>query len=76
MARAPAPEMFAEMKRAFAQRHRDAELPFADVPLTFSFRSSQTILDAVDMTFRPSSPGAASQRPGSRPQAMRRFGAI
>jgi ATP-dependent helicase/nuclease subunit A len=47
-----APEMFAEMKRAFAKRHGDAERPFADVPLTFSFRSSQTILDAVDMTFR------------------------
>ena len=47
-----APEMFAEMKRAFAKRHSDAERPFADVPLTFSFRSSQTILDAVDMTFR------------------------
>jgi ATP-dependent helicase/nuclease subunit A len=47
-----APEMFAEMRRAFAKRHADAERPFADVPLTFSFRSSQTILDAVDMTFR------------------------
>ena len=47
-----APQMFAEMKRAFEKRHRDAERPFADVPLTFSFRSSQTILDAVDMTFR------------------------
>jgi ATP-dependent helicase/nuclease subunit A len=47
-----APEMFAEMKRTFAKRHGDAERPFADVPLTFSFRSSQTILDAVDMTFR------------------------
>jgi ATP-dependent helicase/nuclease subunit A len=47
-----APEKFAEMKRAFETRHRDAERPFADVPLTFSFRSSQTILDAVDMTFR------------------------
>ena len=47
-----APQMFAEMKRAFAERHRHAERPFADVPLTFSFRSSQTILDAVDMTFR------------------------
>jgi len=47
-----APQMFAEMKRAFTKRHSDAERPFADVPLTFSFRSSQTILDAVDMTFR------------------------
>ena len=47
-----APQMFAEMKRAFAERHRQSERPFADVPLTFSFRSSQTILDAVDMTFR------------------------
>ena len=47
-----APEMFAEMKREFDKRLRDAERPFADVPLTFSFRSSQTILDAVDKTFR------------------------
>ncbi len=47
-----APQMFAELKRAFAERHRHSERPFADVPLTFSFRSSQTILDAVDMTFR------------------------
>ncbi len=46
-----APQMFAEMKRAFEKRHRDAERPFAEVPLTFSFRSSQTILDAVDRTF-------------------------
>ncbi|MGB7975483.1 MAG: double-strand break repair helicase AddA, partial [Roseiarcus sp.] len=47
-----APQMFAEMKGAFERRHRDAEQPFAEVPLTFSFRSSQMILDAVDMTFR------------------------
>jgi ATP-dependent helicase/nuclease subunit A len=47
-----APQMFAEMKGAFEKRHRDAERPFAEVPLTFSFRSSQTILDAVDRTFR------------------------
>jgi ATP-dependent helicase/nuclease subunit A len=46
-----APQMFVEMKRAFAKRHLDAGRPFADVPLTFSFRSSQTILDAVDRTF-------------------------
>ncbi len=45
------PEKFVEMKRVFERRHRDAELPFEDVPLTFSFRSSQTVLDAVDMTF-------------------------
>jgi ATP-dependent helicase/nuclease subunit A len=47
-----APQMFAEMKREFAKRHQDGHRPFADVPLTFSFRSAQTILDAVDMTFR------------------------
>ena len=47
-----APQMFAEMKGAFEKRHRDAERPFAEVPLTFSFRSAQKILDAVDRTFR------------------------
>ena len=34
-----------------SERHRDAERPFADVPLTLSFRSAQTILDAVDKIF-------------------------
>jgi ATP-dependent helicase/nuclease subunit A len=47
-----APQMFAEMKSEFAKRHHDGERPFAEVQLAFSFRSSQTILDAVDMTFR------------------------
>ena len=46
-----APQMFAEMKGAFEKRHHDADRPFAEVPLTFSFRSAQTILDAVDKTF-------------------------
>ena len=56
-----APQMFAEMKRAFEKRHSDAERPFAEVPLTFSFRSSQTILDAVDRTF-PDRAGLARRR--------------
>ena len=47
-----APQMFVEMKRAFEKRHREAERPFADVLLAVSFRSAQTILDAVDGTFR------------------------
>ena len=69
-----APQMFAEMKRAFAAHHRDAERPFADVPLTFSFRSSQTILDAVDMTFRTELAwrGVAASEPPPSHQAIRR----
>src|ERR1700738_4306967 len=43
-----APPMLAGRKRRFGERHSDAERPFADVPLTFSFRSAQKILDAVD----------------------------
>jgi ATP-dependent helicase/nuclease subunit A len=70
-----APQMFAEMKRAFERRHREAERPFADVPLTFSFRSSQTILDAVDRTFRTDlawrGVAAAGEPPPSH-QAIRR----
>ncbi len=70
-----APEMFAEMKRAFDKRHRDAELPFADVPLTFSFRSSQTILDAVDKTFASDAARrgvAAAGEPPPKHEAIRR----
>ena len=70
-----APQMFAEMKRAFAERHRHAERPFADVPLTFSFRSSQTILDAVDMTFRTEMAWrgvAAAGEPPPKHDAIRR----
>ncbi len=47
-----APQMFAEMRRAFEKRHRESNRPFAEAPLTFSFRSAQKILDAVDRTFR------------------------
>jgi ATP-dependent helicase/nuclease subunit A len=70
-----APQMFAEMRRGFAVRHRESKRPFADVPLTFSFRSSQTILDAVDRTFRNElawrGVAAAGERPPSH-QAIRR----
>ena len=62
-----APEMLAEMKRLFAKRHSDAERPFADVPLTFSFRSSQTILDAVDMTFSSEAAWRGVAAPGEPP---------
>ncbi len=65
-----APEKFAEMKRAFEKRCRDAERPFDEVPLTFSFRSSPTILEAVDKTFQIRA-GLARRRGrrGAAPQA-------
>ncbi|MGH6798595.1 MAG: UvrD-helicase domain-containing protein, partial [Roseiarcus sp.] len=62
-----APQMFAEMKRAFANRHRDAERPFADVPLTFSFRSAQKVLDAVDRTFQTELAWRGVAAPGEPP---------
>ena len=65
--RGAAPEMLAEMKRLFAKRHSDAERPFADVLLSFSFRSSQTILDAVDMTFRSEAAWRGVAAPGEPP---------
>ena len=46
-----APEKFAEMKRFFEQRCHEAGKPFETVPLNFSFRSSPTILAAVDKAF-------------------------
>jgi len=46
-----APKKFAEMRRRFAKRCKEAALPFENVPLNFSFRSAQTILHAVDRTF-------------------------
>ncbi len=46
-----APEKFAEMRRFFDKRHRDAGLAFETVPLKFSFRSAPAILAAVDKTF-------------------------
>jgi ATP-dependent helicase/nuclease subunit A len=62
-----APEMFAEMKGAFAKRHRESKRLFADVPLTFSFRSSQTILDAVDGAFRNELAWRGVAAPGEQP---------
>jgi ATP-dependent helicase/nuclease subunit A len=45
------PEKFAEMRRFFERRHREAAKPFASVPLNFSFRSAPAVLAAVDKTF-------------------------
>src|SRR5208283_5030416 len=70
-----APEKFAEMRRAFEKRHRAAERSFAEVPLTFSFRSSQAILDAVDKTFKSDRAWrgvAAAGEPPPTHQAIRR----
>ena len=70
-----APEKFAEMKRAFEKRCRDAERPFDEVPLTFSFRSSPTILDAVDKTFQSELAWrgvAAAGEPSPTHEAIRR----
>jgi len=47
-----APDMFDAMRRDFARRHRAAQLRFEPVLLRMSFRSSPTILDAVDAIFK------------------------
>ena len=45
------PHLFDAMRRFFASRHRQAELAFADVRLTHSFRSAPVVLKAVDKVF-------------------------
>jgi len=47
-----APEAFAEMRRFFAKAFAEAARAFLPVELKHSFRSVQTILDAVDDVFR------------------------
>ena len=69
-----APELFAEMRRWFEKRHGEAKRRFDAVALHFSFRSAQTLLDAVDRTF--ASPEAwagvgAPDEPPPRHQAVR-----
>ena len=46
-----APAMFDEMRRAFKQKHDQAHLHFEPVQLNLSFRSSTTVLEAVDAAF-------------------------
>ncbi|AZO26669.1 ATP-dependent helicase/nuclease subunit A [Mesorhizobium shonense] len=46
-----APDSFAESRVLFAGRVRDAEASFADLKLTWSFRSSDDVLAAVDRVF-------------------------
>jgi ATP-dependent helicase/nuclease subunit A len=46
-----APEMFAAMRRHFQNRHDKANMAFAPVPLTLSYRSAKTVLDGVDRVF-------------------------
>ncbi len=64
-----APEKFAEMRRYFERRHREAVKPFESVPLNFSFRSAPAILAAVDKTFGTE---AALARPRRRRRAAAR----
>ncbi|TGR63360.1 hypothetical protein EN866_41425, partial [Mesorhizobium sp. M2D.F.Ca.ET.223.01.1.1] len=46
-----APDSFAESRLLFARRVRDAEAAFANLKLTWSFRSSDDVLAAVDRVF-------------------------
>ncbi|MBZ9816081.1 double-strand break repair helicase AddA [Mesorhizobium sp. CA7] len=46
-----APDSFAESRLLFAGRVRDAEAAFANLKLTWSFRSSDDVLAAVDRVF-------------------------
>ncbi|HLJ72738.1 MAG TPA: UvrD-helicase domain-containing protein, partial [Roseiarcus sp.] len=46
-----APDMFAEMRRLLQKRHVDADMPFAPVSLTLSYRSAKVVLDSVDAVF-------------------------
>ena len=46
-----APHLFDEMRREFMRRHDKAERAFVDVRLTHSFRSSPTVLQAVEHVF-------------------------
>ena len=46
-----APDSFADSRLLFAGRVRDAEAGFADLKLTWSFRSSDDVLAAVDRVF-------------------------
>ncbi|MCA0034999.1 double-strand break repair helicase AddA [Mesorhizobium sp. B263B2A] len=46
-----APDSFADSRLLFARRVRDAEASFADLKLTWSFRSTDDVLSAVDRVF-------------------------
>ncbi|RWN17061.1 MAG: double-strand break repair helicase AddA [Mesorhizobium sp.] len=46
-----APDSFADSRLLFAGRVRDAEASFADLKLTWSFRSTDDVLTAVDRVF-------------------------
>ncbi|TPM28012.1 double-strand break repair helicase AddA [Mesorhizobium sp. B2-3-5] len=46
-----APDSFADSRLLFASRVRDAEASFADLKLTWSFRSTDDVLTAVDRVF-------------------------
>lgn len=69
-----APERFKKMGELFAQLARQAAMTWRDVPLNLSFRTVQTVLDAVDRVFADdsrtpgltASPGQAIRHIASR----------
>ena len=64
-----APRMFADKLAEFKKRTLDARVPFADVKLRVSFRSSPYVLDAVDKTFARPEAYAGVAADGGRPDA-------
>jgi ATP-dependent helicase/nuclease subunit A len=65
------PHLFDEQRRFFASAHEKAQLPFLQQGLIHSFRSSSTVLDAIDKVFGVAEVwrGVSASEPSAPPHA-------
>lgn len=67
-----APDAFDHQRRYFERKAKDAQLPWHNITLNLSFRSTNDILSAVDTVFRPAEMASSVSRMGVDPhQAYR-----
>jgi ATP-dependent helicase/nuclease subunit A len=63
-----APREFAEMRKFFQKQHEDSELRFEYRQLEHSFRSCESVLDAVDIVFKDIAASVTSDSQGGIPR--------
>ncbi len=71
-----APDAFDEQRRYFERKANDAQLPWQNITLNLSFRSTSDVLSAVDRVFEPVEMATSVSRMGVDPHQAYRMNAV
>lgn len=71
-----APDAFDEQRRYFERKAKDAQVPWKNITLNLSFRSTSDVLSAVDRVFEPADMATSVSRVGVDPHQAYRMNAV